>query len=118
MQTNSLHRHFKIKIDFKAFISPRHVKKFTCLGSVITETVGTDEDITAKVRKTQSTFSMLMPVYKEKSIGLRTKLRIVNSNVKSDLLYGSETWRSTKLLIKKLKTFNNKCLREIRNICR
>ena len=31
-------------------------------------------------------------------------------NMKSALRYGWETWRLTKLLIKKLKTFINKCL--------
>ena len=43
------------------------VSEFTYLGSMISETGGTDEDITARIRKAQSTFSMLMPVWKEKS---------------------------------------------------
>ena len=90
--------------------------EFTYLGSIINETGGTDEDITARIRKAQSTFSMLMPVWKEKCIRLQTKLRIFDTNVKSALLYGSETWRSTKLLIKKLQTFINKCLKMILNI--
>ena len=81
--------------------------------SIINEIGGTDEDITARTRKAQSTFSMLLPVWKEKCIRLQTKLRIFDTNVKSVLLYGSETWRSTKLLIKKLQTFINKCLRRI-----
>ena len=92
------------------------VSEFTYLGSIISETGGTDEDITARIRKAQSTFSMLMPVWKEKCIRLQTKLRIFNTNVKSVLLYGSETWRSTKLLTKKLQTFINKCLRKILNV--
>ena len=73
------------------------VSEFTYLESIISETGGTDEDITARIRKAQSTFSMLMPVWKEKCIRLQTKPRIFNTNVKSTLLYGSETWRSTKL---------------------
>ena len=80
------------------------VSEFKYLGSIINETGGIDEDITARIRKAQSTFSMLMPVWKEKCIRLQTKLRIFNTNLKSTLLYGSETWRSTKLLI---KTFIN-----------
>jgi len=36
--------------------------------------------------------------------------------VKSAHLYGLETWRSTKLLTKKLQAFINKCLRKILNI--
>ena len=79
--------------------------EFTYLGSIISETGGTDEDMTARIRKAQSTFSILIPVWKEKCIRLQTKLRIFNTNVKSALLYGWETWRSTKLLTKKLLTF-------------
>ena len=71
------------------------VSEFTYLGSIISATGGADEDIAARIRKTQSTFSMLMPVWKEKCIRLQTKLKIFNTNVKSTLLYGSETWRST-----------------------
>ena len=85
------------------------VSEFTYLGNISNETGKTDEDITARLRKAQSTFSMLMPVWKAKCIRLQTKLRIFNTNVKSALLYGSETWISTKLRIKM-------CLRKILNI--
>ena len=92
------------------------MSEFTYLGSIISETGETDEDITARIRKAQLTFSMLLPVWKEKCIRLQTKLRIFNTNVKSAPLFGSETWRSTKLLTKKLQTFINKCPRKILNI--
>ena len=46
------------------------VSVFTYLGSIINETGGTDEDITPRIRKAQSTFWMLMPVWKEKCIKL------------------------------------------------
>ena len=39
-----------------------------------------------------------------------------NSNVKSVLLYGSETWRKTKTMLRKIQTFINTCLRRIYNI--
>ena len=92
------------------------VSEFTYLGSIISETGGTDEDITTRIRKAQSAFSMLMPVWKEKCIRLQTKLSIFNTKVKSTLLYGSETWRWMKLLTKILQTFINKCLRKVLNI--
>nr|KAG5692585.1 hypothetical protein BaRGS_024005 [Batillaria attramentaria] len=41
---------------------------------------------------------------------------IFNSNVKSVLLYGSETWRTTKTGSHRLQTFINRCLRNILNI--
>jgi len=92
------------------------VSEFTYMRSIINETGGTDDDITARIRKVQLTFSMLMPVWKEKCIRLQTNLRIFNTSVKSALLYGLETWRSMKLLIKKLQTFINNYLRKILNI--
>jgi len=44
------------------------------------------------------------------------KLRISRSNVKSVLLYGSETWKEMKTNTSKLQTFINRCLRRILNI--
>nr|KAG5703695.1 hypothetical protein BaRGS_022984 [Batillaria attramentaria] len=44
------------------------------------------------------------------------KLRIFNSNVKSVLLYGCETWRTTKTMQQKIQIFLNTCLRRIFNI--
>lgn len=43
----------------------------------------------------------------------RTATRLFNSNIKSVLLYGAETWSRTKTTIKTLKTFIVSCLRGI-----
>ena len=48
---------------------------------------------------------MLKPVWRSSSLSLKTKLRIFTSNVKSVLLYGAETWRTTKALVNKLQVF-------------
>ena len=47
---------------------------------------------------------------------MRIKLRIFNSNVKSVLLYGCETWRTTQTMQQKIQTFFNTCLRCIYKI--
>ena len=46
----------------------------------------------------------------------RTELRIFCSNVKSVLIYGSETWKEMKTTTSRLQTFLNRCLRRILNI--
>ena len=92
------------------------VEQFTYLGSIVSKSGGTDEDIQARINKARHAFAMLRPVWKSTSLSKRNKLRIFNSNVKSVLLYGSETWRETKTLSIKLQTFVNKCLRQILNI--
>ena len=47
---------------------------------------------------------------------MRTKIRLFQSNVKSVLLYGSETWSLKKTLSSKLQVFINTCLRQIMKI--
>ena len=44
------------------------------------------------------------------SFSTRNKIKIFNTNLKSVLLYGSETWRVTKTTTRMLQTFINKCL--------
>ena len=94
----------------------REVDSFVYLGSVIDSQGGTDRDITARIGKARAAFVMLKNIWASKSISHWTKLRIFNSNVKSVLLYGCETWRNTKILQQKIQTFFNNCLRRIYNI--
>jgi len=72
---------------------------FTYLGSVMSVRGGTEEDITARIRKAQQAFATLRPVWRARPISLNTKLRIFNSNMRSVLVYESETWRLTKELL-------------------
>ena len=63
-----------------------------------------------------STSNTLWPIWRSTALSLRNKIRIFNTNVKSVLLYSSETWRVTKTNTHKLQTFTNRCLRTILNI--
>ena len=92
------------------------VKEFVYLGSKISHTGGTDEDITARIKKARQAFAILRPVWMSTAIQTHTKLRIFDSNVKSVLLYGSETWRVIKNSSNKIQTFINKCLQRILNV--
>jgi hypothetical protein len=49
-------------------------------------------------------------------LSLKHKLRIYNTNVKSILLYGCETWKTNKNIINRRQVFVNKCLRRILRI--
>jgi len=89
------------------------VQEFVYLGSIINNSGGTDEDIRSRIRKAQQSFAILRPVWKSTCISKKTKLRIFNSNVKSVLLYGSETWKRTKSTAQRLQVFVNKCLKQI-----
>ena len=86
------------------------VEEFQYLGSIISKTGGSCEDIKARTNKARHAFALLRPVWHTTSLSLKTKLKIFSSNVKSVLLYGSETWRLTAALINKIQVFVNKCL--------
>jgi len=96
--------------------SIKEVNKFTYLGSVVSKDGGTDEDIKSRINKARHAFNTLRPIWKTTALSLRNKIRIFNTNVKSVLLYGSETWRVTKTNTHKLQTFVNRCLRNILKI--
>src|SRR4029434_4171312 len=67
----------------------------------------------ARIGKARTAFNILNKIWKSKNISLKTKLQIFNSNIKTVLLYGSETWRTTTNISNKLQTFINHCLRRI-----
>ena len=48
---------------------------------------------------------------------MRTKLRIFRSNVKTVMLYGSETWRTTKRIQSRVQSIVNSCLRRNLGFC-
>ena len=93
----------------------REVHSFIYLGSAVDRQGGTDRDVTARIGKARVAFVMLKNIWSSKEIRTRTKLRIFNSNVKSVLLYGCETWRTTKTMLQKIQTFFNTFLRRIYN---
>jgi hypothetical protein len=59
---------------------------------------------------------MMGSIWKARNISLKTKVWLFNSNVKTILLYGAETWKTTKSLLHNLQVFINNCLRRILNI--
>ncbi|VDO57151.1 unnamed protein product [Schistosoma margrebowiei] len=44
------------------------------------------------------------------------QVTIFNTNIKTVLLYGAETWRTTTTIIKKVQVFINSCLSKILNV--
>ena len=92
------------------------VDSFVYLGSVMDLKGGTEADVKARIGKARVAFIALNKIWKDRKLSLRTKLRLFNSNVKSVLLYGCETWTATDNCIKRLQVFTNWCLRRILRI--
>ena len=94
----------------------KEVKKFTYLGSVVSKDGGADEDIKSRIIKARHVFRTLTPISRSSALSLHNKIRIFNTNVTPLMLYGSETWRTTKTNRNKLQKFVNRCLCNILNI--
>ncbi len=92
------------------------VQSFTYLGRIIYQQGGTDADVKARIGKARVAFIQLKNIWASRELTLTTKIRLFNSNVKSVLLYGAETWRTTKVTNRKIQTFINSCLRRILHI--
>ena len=89
------------------------VKDFRYLGSIVDTHGGTEADVKKRISKARVAFHLLRNVWKSKVIGETTKIRLFNTNVKSVLLYGAESWRINKTTLIRIQTFVNHCLRRI-----
>jgi hypothetical protein len=77
---------------------------------------GTEEDVASRMKIANGVFVQLYPVWRNHDISKGVKIRIFSTDVKSVLLYGCETWKTTNQITRRLQTFINKCLKRIMNI--
>ena len=88
------------------------VDGFTYLGSLFNSEGSCGEEIRRRIGfATGKFFSLKKAVWKQRGLGLKTKLRIYNATVISLLLYGAETWTCDQATYDKLDAFNTKKLR-------
>ena len=88
-------------------------ERFTYLGSIVSQSGGTEEDVNNRVNKARNAFVGLRNIWKSGIYKTKTKIKLFDAIVKSNLLYGCEAWALTKKLEKKLRTFQQRCLRRI-----
>ena len=77
---------------------------FTYLGSVVDAQTsgGTEADVKARIDKVP--FLQLKNIWKSNVLLLTNKIRIFDTNVKAVLLYGTETWKTTWTITKRIET--------------
>jgi len=72
--------------------------------------------LSSRIKKANTVFVQLYPLWRNLNISKEVKLRIFYTNVKSVLLYASKSWKTTNHITRRLQIFVNKCLRRIMNI--
>jgi hypothetical protein len=63
---------------------------------MMTSTGTAEDEVKTRTEKANAAFIKLYPVWTAREISKLTELKILNSNVKSILLFACETWKSTK----------------------
>ena len=81
--------------------------------SLISFILNDDHNIAERIKKANQSMGALKCFWDAKEVDLRSKFLIYNAIPISLLLWGSESWALTKVLIKKLEVFH---LRNIRRI--
>ena len=89
------------------------VESFVYIGSVLDKLGGTEADIKRRLALARIAFTSLQNIWRSGRFSQKTKLRILNSNVLSVLLYGAEMWRVTTTDLNKVDVFHHTCLRRV-----
>ena len=93
------------------------VESFSYLGSEVGQTTKVEREVMVRLKKAGTAYQMWRwKVFRSRNLSKTTKLRAFRILVMSILLYGAETWAVTQQDIRKLKTFQMKCLRDILGI--
>ena len=91
------------------------VDDFIYLGSSINSNGDMDKELSCRTRKTSAAFNQLSKILSCKKLLLSIKLRLYTSSILSTLLHGCENWHLKTSQVKKLDSFNIRCLRKINN---
>ena len=89
------------------------VDRFTYLGSSLANDGNVDHDIKCRLGKASAAYQRLRPIWNSSTLALPLKIRLFNSIVIPTAIYACETWKTSTSIVKKLNTFQQRCLRHI-----
>ena len=86
------------------------------LGSWYSADCSLTKELTARIGMATGAARRLLHIWRDKAIGLRTKIRFFKSLVLTILLHGAESWPLTGKEVQRLEVFQQRWLRQILNI--
>ena len=88
------------------------VASFKYPGSVITDE-GSKSEILSRIAQTTAALTRLKPIWNDRSISLRSKIRLMRFLVTSIFLYACESWTLTAELQRRIQAMEMRCYRKI-----
>ncbi|VDP85097.1 unnamed protein product [Schistosoma mattheei] len=92
------------------------MESFTYLGSIIDELRRSGKNVKSRTGKARAPFLQLKNICNLKQLSANIKFRIFNANIKTVLVYGAETWKTTTTIVKKVQVLKTNYLHKILNI--
>jgi hypothetical protein len=111
--TVNTHNNKNITVDIQAM---EKVQQFIYLGSIVDAEGGAEADANQRIGKVQQASYLMKNIWKSNILSLKHKLRIFNTNIKSILVYGCETWKTNTNSVNKLQVLVNKFLKRLLRI--
>ena len=94
------------------------VDTFKYLGTLIMDNLRTEKEIQTRENLAKAKFCSMYKLLTSKRLKMSTRLRILKSYIFSIFTYGCEAWTLSKVLEKKIETFENWCFRTMGKIKR
>jgi hypothetical protein len=92
------------------------VNQFTYLGSIISAGGDITSEVSSRISKARMAFAGLRHLWRRRDLSLRLKGRVYNASVRAVLLYGCESWPLRVSDIRRLTSFDHRCLRSISRV--
>lgn len=96
-------------------VSLEIVDRFTYLGAVVTDK-GSQPEVLTRIAKTTAALSKLKPIWSDKNIQIRSKIKLMRSLVISILLYACESWTLTADIERRIQAIEMRCYRRLLGI--
>ena len=87
----------------------------TCLGAIVSDD-GSKPEVLSRIAQATAALTKLKPIWRDNSISLGSKVKLMHSLVISIFLYACESWTLTAELEKRTQAFEMRCYWRLLNI--
>ena len=108
--TSGIHREIKVKGQTLGTVT-----SFKYLGAVLSDD-GSKPEVLSRIAQATAALTKLKPIWRDNSISLGSKVKLMRFLVISIFLYACESWTLTAALEKRKQAFELRCYRKLFNI--
>lgn len=87
--------------------------QFRYLGSIICDDGDLQHELARRISRAQGAWNTLSHVWKDNRLTVATKVRIYKASVLPVLLYGCETWAVSERQVRRLESFQIRCVKKL-----